>query len=193
MGGGRRDRRPQEIAITVGGNSAPEISTIAVVAAVLAACLSAPQVRAQADYPNRPIRLIVGYPAGTMADVSTRVLTNRMSQTLGQQIVVENRPGAGRALPPNPPPARRRTATRSTSAPRPTSPMPGDGSEAAVRHGQGFRADCAHSVAAVVLVVHPSVGVAPVNELVALARSKPGEINYASVGIGSARISRPSF
>jgi tripartite-type tricarboxylate transporter receptor subunit TctC len=53
---------------------------------------------ADSGYPSHPIRLIMGYPAGTMADISTRVLTNYMSQSPGQQIVIENKPGAGSNL-----------------------------------------------------------------------------------------------
>ena len=50
------------------------------------------------DYPSRPVRLIVGFGPGTGADVTARVLGTRMSQTLGQQIVVENRPGGGSSV-----------------------------------------------------------------------------------------------
>jgi tripartite-type tricarboxylate transporter receptor subunit TctC len=161
-------------------------SAIAVVAAVLAACLSAPDVRAQADYPNRPIRLIVGYPAGTMADVSTRVLASRMSQTLGQQIVIENKPGAGSSL----------AAEAAARAPKDGYTLYLCASANVANQAMGaklpfdmekdFAPIALVSVAAVVLVVNPSVGVNSVKELVALAKSKPGEINYASVGIGSA-------
>jgi tripartite-type tricarboxylate transporter receptor subunit TctC len=49
---------------------------------------------AQSDYPNKPIRLVVGFTPGSVADITARVLGNRMGQILGQQIVVENRPGA---------------------------------------------------------------------------------------------------
>jgi tripartite-type tricarboxylate transporter receptor subunit TctC len=155
-------------------------------AAVLAIGAAMPAAQAQSDYPNRPVRLIVGYPAGTMADISTRVLANRMAQTLGQQIVIENRPGAGSNL----------AAELAARAPK-------DGytlylcASANVANTamnpklpfdmqKDFAPIALVAVAAVVLVVHPSLGAGSVNELVALAKSKPGEINYASVGIGSA-------
>jgi len=71
---------------------------VALVAIGLTATLASPEARAQSDYPNKPIRLIVGFPAGSAADVSARVLANRMSQILGQQVVVESKPGAAASI-----------------------------------------------------------------------------------------------
>ena len=65
------------------------------------ACLllaSFPAALAQSDYPNRPIRLIVGFIPGSAADITARVLGQRMSQSLGQQFVIEAKPGAGSSL-----------------------------------------------------------------------------------------------
>jgi tripartite-type tricarboxylate transporter receptor subunit TctC len=50
------------------------------------------------DYPSRPIRLIIGFPPGSAADIAARVVGDHMSQTLGQQVVVEAKPGAGSNL-----------------------------------------------------------------------------------------------
>jgi tripartite-type tricarboxylate transporter receptor subunit TctC len=153
---------------------------------VLAALAAVPAANAQGDYPNRPIRLIVGYPAGSMADISTRVLGNHMSQSLGQQLVIENKPGASSSL----------AAEAAARAPKDgytlylcasanvanqaiNSKLPFD-------MEKDFAPIALLSVAAVVLVVHPSLDVNSVQDLVALAKSKPGEINYASVGTGSA-------
>ena len=158
----------------------------ALVSAVAVAAVAASPAQAQADYPNRPVRLIVGFPPGSVADISARVLGNRMSQIIGQQIVIENRPGAGGSL-------AAEVAARS----------PKDGytlllgasanvANAAMNPKLSFDIDkdfapiALVATAAVVLVVHPSIGVSDVKELVALAKAKPGEINYASVGIGSA-------
>jgi len=145
-----------------------------------------PEAQAQSDFPNRPLRLVVGFPPGSVADVSARVLANRVSQLLGQQVVIENKPGAGGSL-------AAELAARS----------PKDGytlylgasanvANAAMNPKLPFDIDkdfapiALVASAAVVLVVHPSTGVNSLKELVALAKSKPGEINYASVGIGSA-------
>src|SRR5262245_34743105 len=63
----------------------------------LTAIAAAPQVRAE-DYPSRPIRLIIGFPPGSAADITARLVGDHMSKTLGQQIVVEAPPGAGSSL-----------------------------------------------------------------------------------------------
>jgi tripartite-type tricarboxylate transporter receptor subunit TctC len=141
---------------------------------------------AQADYPSKPTRLIVGYPAGTMADVASRVMVNRMNQTIGQQIVIENKPGAGSNL----------AAEMSARAPKDGYTLY-LGASANVANAamnaklpfdveKDFAPVALAGAAAVVLVVNPSIGVNSVPELVALAKAKPGELNYASVGIGSA-------
>ena len=67
------------------------------VAAALALAWRPASPRAE-DYPTRPIRVVVGFGPGAVADVILRVMTARMSQSLGQQLVVENRPGAGSSL-----------------------------------------------------------------------------------------------
>src|SRR5246500_4100489 len=59
---------------------------------------SLPAALAQTDYPNRPIRLIVGFIPGSAADITARVLGQRMGQILGQQFVIEAKPGAGSSL-----------------------------------------------------------------------------------------------
>src|SRR5688572_21063311 len=66
-------------------------------AALLAAlaCVAAPGAVSAQDYPNRPVRLVVGFPAGGPTDVLARIVAEHLSQKLGQPMVVENRPGAG--------------------------------------------------------------------------------------------------
>ena len=63
--------------------------------ALAAAALAWPTMAVAQGFPNRPIRLVVPWPAGTPADVSGRIVAERMAQGLGQPIVVDNRPGAG--------------------------------------------------------------------------------------------------
>jgi len=145
-----------------------------------------PAARAQGDYPNKPVRLIVGFIPGSSADITARVLGSRMSQLLGQQIVVENKPGAGSSL-----------------AAEYVARSPKDGytlfvaSSANITNAainpklsfdivKDFAPIALVNTTAVILVTHPSVGVASLKELIALAKSKPGEINYASTGVGTA-------
>ena len=145
-----------------------------------------PAIWAQSDYPNRPVRLIVGFIPGSAADITARVLGQRMSQSLGQQIVIETKPGAGSSL----------AAEFVARAPK-------DGytlfiassaniTNAAINPNlpfditKDFAPIALVNTAAVILVVHPSTGVSTVQELIALAKSKPGEILYASTGVGTA-------
>ena len=142
-------------------------------------CVSATTAACGAgDFPTRPIRLMVGFPAGSVADISARVLANRMSQILGQQVVVENKPGAASSI----------AADFVAHAPKDGYTMfqaglrehhqCGDQSEAAVRHRQGFRADRAgqrgHGHPGGALRRSASTAC---KELIALAKSKPGEID----------------
>lgn len=140
---------------------------------------------AHAQYPTRPIRLILAFPPGGGTDTLSRILAPRMSQGLGQQVVVENRPGGGANI----------------------------GAEVAAKSPPDgytmFMATTAHSVsatlytklgyslvkdfAAVVLlantpnlvVVHPSVPVKSIKELIAFAKARPGQLDFASSGSGS--------
>lgn len=75
----------------------PNVACLFVSLALVMACLGSP-ARAQADYPNRPVQLIIAYGAGTLGDVSMRILAESLSSQLGKNFVVENRPGAVGAL-----------------------------------------------------------------------------------------------
>jgi tripartite-type tricarboxylate transporter receptor subunit TctC len=143
-------------------------------------------VRAESDYPNRPVRLIVGFIPGSAADITARVLGNRLSQILGQQFVIETKPGAGSSL----------AAEAAARAPKDGYTL-FIGSSANVTNaainpnlafdiGKDFAPIALINTTAVILVVHPSIGVNNLGELIALAKSKPGEVLYASTGVGTA-------
>lgn len=140
---------------------------------------------AQGAYPNRPVKLIVGFPAGSATDTAARLVAEQLRPLLGQQIVVENRAGAASAI-----------ATEAVAS------APGDGYtllfssssatvNAAARDNAATRAYRSlvpvGLVASIpnILVVHPSLGVKSVGELTALLRAKPGVISFASSGPGS--------
>jgi tripartite-type tricarboxylate transporter receptor subunit TctC len=148
-----------------------------------AAILAATPLRAE-DYPTRPIRIIVGFGPGSVADVIARVLATRMGQRLGQQLVVENRPGAGSSL----------GADYVSRAPKDgytllTCTVAQTINPAMNKLGFDFAKDFAPIAlvanAPQMLVAHPSLGVSTVRELIALAKAKPGEIQYASSGVGT--------
>jgi len=150
----------------------------------LVICLGAP-LQAQ-DYPNRPIVLVVPYAAGGGNDVMARIVADKMSKTLGQQIVIENRGGAGGTI-----------ATRAVAKSAPdgyTLVIGGTGTLAInptlyPNAGYDPRKDFAPvgliATGALVVLVHPSVPARSIEELIALARKEPGKLNYASAGPGS--------
>jgi tripartite-type tricarboxylate transporter receptor subunit TctC len=141
--------------------------------------------KAQADYPSKPVHIIVGFGPGSAADLTARVVAQRLSTTLGQQFVVENKPGGG-----------------STVAAEQVARLPKDGytllmgSVAIIINGLiqpslkvNFAGDFAPITMATgsgnILVVNPSIGVKNVAELIALAKAKPGQLNFGSSGFGT--------
>src|SRR3989440_5158745 len=133
------------------------------------------------DYPNRPIMLVVPYAAGGGNDVMARIVAEKMSKTLGQQIVIENRGGAGGTI-----------ATRAVAKSAPdgyTLVIGGTGTLAInptlyPNAGYDPRKDFAPigliATGALVVLVHPSVPVRSIEELIDRARKEPGKLNYAS-------------
>ncbi len=153
------------------------------IGAVIAGCAASWAV-AQ-DYPNKPVRMIVPFAPGGNTDIIARIVAPGMSKALGQQIVIENRGGAGSML---------GTEVASRAAP--------DGytvlmvSAAHVINPAMVKKlpfDPVKSFAAIskvadvpsAIVVHPSLPVRNAKELVALAKAHPGKLNYASAGRGS--------
>jgi tripartite-type tricarboxylate transporter receptor subunit TctC len=150
----------------------------------LTAVAAAPQARAD-EFPSRPLRLIIGFPPGSAADITARLVGAAMSQTLGQQIVVEARPGAGSSIaaefvarsPKDGYTLYIGTSSNVTNAvtnPKLAFDFAGDFAPVAPLTGLPL-----------ILAVHPSLGVTSFAELIALARSKPGELTYATVGPGT--------
>ena len=158
-----------------------------VVAAALLAvlALAGAPVRAQ-DYPNRPITLNVPFPPGGSTTIVGRIIADKMSEVLGQSIVVDNRGGAGGTI-------GSRTVAKSE----------GDGYTILLGYtgtlaigpslygnvGYDPRTDFEPigriGTAPNTLVVHPSMPVRSVPELIAYAKANPGKVNYGSAGIGT--------
>lgn len=154
---------------------------LAAVGLVLA--LGAP-VMAQQDYPNRPVRLIIPFPPGGSNDVVGRMIGTQLSEKLGKQVIIDNRAGAGGVV-----------GTELASK------APNDGYTLLVislAHAvnpwlyklpydpiKAFAPIGVMGSGPNVVVVHPDLPVKNIRELVALAKSKPGELQYASAGVGS--------
>jgi tripartite-type tricarboxylate transporter receptor subunit TctC len=157
----------------------------AVAAAVLlAAALSHPAV-AQSDYPTRTAHIVVGFVAGSSTDIIARMMANEWTNRLGQQFVVENRPGAASAI----------AAEQVRKSPNDGHTLLAGGgvnvSSGLLNPQQAF--DIERDFTPVIMIagqpmiltVHPSLGVASVAELIALAKAKPGELSYGSTGLGA--------
>jgi tripartite-type tricarboxylate transporter receptor subunit TctC len=141
---------------------------------------------AVAQYPGKPIRLMVPFPPGGSTDIVARIVAQRLGTQLGQQLVIENRGGAGGTL---------GTAVAAKAAPdgyfltvATTSThvvAPSVYSKLDYDPIKDFAPISLMAVTPYLLVVNPSVNARTVNQLVDLMRSQPGKLNYASAGVGS--------
>ena len=157
----------------------------------IALCLGARSAAAQTDpaqgYPSRPIRLVVPFAPGGSTDIIARILAQKLGESWNQQVVVDNRPGAG-----------------GTIGLDYVAKSPGDGYTLIFGHvgtfGFGpslypklpyhpvrdFVPVIQFAMVPNMLVTHPSLPVKSVKDLIALAKARPGQVNYASSGAGSA-------
>ena len=139
------------------------------------------------SYPSRPIRMVVPLSPGGFADVPARILAARLSSALGRQVYVENKPGAGGTIGADsvakaPPDGHNilLTGTPHVIAPWLYRSLPYDALK-------DFAPIALVATGPYILVANPQLGVGTVRELVAAAQSRPGEIDYASSGNGSAQ------
>lgn len=142
-------------------------------------------VSAQKDYPNRPIRLLIGVVPGGATDILARIFGQKLTERWHQQVVVDNRPGASQII-----------ATEMTSKAAPDGytlqMIPAGFAINPAMHPKlpydPIRDFTPISIVAMVpnvMVVHPSIPVKSANEFVAYARARPGELSYGSSGVGS--------
>ena len=146
---------------------------------------SAP-AHAQSDYPNKPIRMIIGFPPGGSTDIIGRVVATKLGERLGQKIIVENRAGAGGTIGAD---AAAKAApdgytltigTTSTHA-----VAPGVYSKLAYDPVKSFAPVSLVAITPYLLVVNPKVDAQNLRDFVALAKREPGKMNFASAGNGS--------
>ncbi len=160
----------------------PSIKQIASVAALL--LLAVGQSLAQQSYPNKPIRFLLPYPPGGSTDIFSRIVSQKLSESLGQQVLVENRPGGNSiigtdALAKAAPDGYSIGLVATTYAINPSLfKLPYDPAKDLIPIIQaGF--------SSLVLVVHPSVPVKTLKEFLTYAKANPGKLNYGTVGSGS--------
>ena len=156
------------------------------VPAALAALLSAGAAQSQDAYPTRPLRLVVPFPPGGGNDILARMVGQRLAESLGQPVVVDNRGGAGGMV-----------GVTVAARANPDGYTLLLGSMGGLAHNPALRPSLPYNpprdFAAVsllaaspfILVTNPGVAAGSVKELLALARAKPGTLNYGSAGVGS--------
>ena len=154
------------------------ISSALVVAAVMGTA------HAQ-EYPFRPVRLVIGFPPGGSNDIVARILAPKLGELLGTQVVVENRPGANATIGTEyvaRAPADGYTLTLASASPLVISPF--TYSKLPYDTVNDFAAITTVAMTPEAVCVHPALPVKSLKELIALARSKPGKLDFASSGNG---------
>ena len=137
-------------------------------------------------YPTKPVRLVVPYPPGGPTDFVGRAISARLTELLGQQMVVDNRPGAGTII---------GSELIARAAPDGYNLLFGTGGgtflaplilpKVPYDPQKDFAPVAMLVISPQVLVVHPGVGANSVKELIAVAKAKPGQLNFSSVGTGT--------
>lgn len=152
---------------------------------LLAACLLLLASAAPAQtFPSKPVRVIVPFPPGGAADISSRVLGEPLGKALGQSVIVENRPGAGAVI------GYEAGARAPADGHTITIVFPSFVINPAIRRVnydpiRDFRAVAQVASLPMAFAVHPSVPAKSLKELIALARARPGEISYGTPGVGT--------
>jgi tripartite-type tricarboxylate transporter receptor subunit TctC len=162
----------------------PRWVRVATIVATLVAVMASTITAAQ-SYPTKSIRILVGFVPGGSTDLAARFIAQKLGEQFGQQVIVENRPGAGTAI------ANERGAT-----------APPDGYTLLLMTASGAalsaaRSDLPYDInrdlvpiaratsTTYVVMIHPSVPVRSVKDLIALARANPGKMSYASEGVAA--------
>lgn len=150
-----------------------------------AAALAVPHARAESGYPNKPIRIIIGFPPAGAADIFARLVAQKLSDAWGQPVVIDNRPGAGSTI---------GSEIAAASTPDGHTLMAVSASYAtSAGLYRNLKYHPINSFAPITLIVsnanvllaHPSVPAKSTKELVAMARANPGKLTMGSAGTGS--------
>jgi tripartite-type tricarboxylate transporter receptor subunit TctC len=150
-----------------------------------ALCVASLAAHAQTAWPTKAVKIVVPFPAGGPTDVMTRALADKLATALGQPVIIDNKPGAGGTI---------GSDLVAKSAPDGYTLLMATGSTHSIGPYLGkvpydpqkdFTPIVYVGTATNILLVSPRLGVNNVHELIALAKQKPGELNYSTSGIGS--------
>jgi len=148
------------------------------------AVLLAPAIVAAQNYPAKPVRIVVGYPPGGPSDILARAIGARLGENLGQQVIVDNRPGASGMI-------GAELVARSAPdgytlllVPATFSVLPSLHPKMPYDNERDLAPVSLVAAAPFILIVHPTLPVKTVRDLIALSRAHPGEINYAAASTG---------
>src|SRR5258707_13140476 len=162
------------------------MTRIALTVLALIATLAPAAGQSDSSYPDRPVRIVVPFPAGSSTDLVSRVIAQKFSTKLGQQFVIENRPGASGNLgvdiiaksAPDGYTVGLITASTHGVTPALGTKLPYDSIA-------DFKPISMIGAAPYVLVLYPGIPAKSIAELVALAKTKPRQLNYGSAGLAS--------
>lgn len=154
--------------------------------ALAALAALAASASAQSDYPNKPIRLITGYAAGGTTSLVARLIGQKLTESWGQQVIVDNRPGGGTII---------GTEVLAKSAPDGYNLMVVDSVhvlaplllKAPYDPIKDFTPVATIAATELILLLHPSVPVNSLEEFIAYAKARPGKLNYATPAIGGSQ------
>jgi len=139
-----------------------------------------------ADYPNKPVRVVVGFAPGGAADIVARLMSDEFGKALGQPVVIENKPGAGSSIAAEQvAKARPDGYTLLIASPSSISVNPALNPKLGYTPGD-LIAVTKMTTSPLVLAVNPATGIRSVGDLIAAAKKDPGKLNYSTSGNGSA-------
>jgi tripartite-type tricarboxylate transporter receptor subunit TctC len=148
--------------------------------------LAAPHAAAQTVYPSKPVRIIAAFAPGSTLDIIARILGPKLSEALGQPVIVENRPGAGGMIGMD---ATAKAApdghTLAIGALGPNATNPALYKKTPFDPVKDLTGVTLLATGPVVIVTHPSVPARTTRELVALAKARSGQLNYGTPGVGT--------
>lgn len=159
----------------------------AVIAISIALASAGAQAAESAEsYPSKPIRIVVGFTPGGVADIAARVVAPKLAEKWKQQVVVDNRPGAGSAIGTGIVAASEPNGYTMISVSAAHAIMPAIYPKLSFDSERDFAGVAVTCTGPLLLIASSSSGIKSVKDLIAQAKAKPGQFNFASAGVGSA-------